>query len=637
MFEFVRTHTRLLQFILVILIFPSFVFFGVQGYSQFKDGGRGDVAKVDGRGITQAEWDNAHQRNVERMRRQMPTVDVKLLDTPQMKRETLDGLVREKVLLAAAVKQNLLPGDERLQRLFKTDPQFAGMRNADGTVNRDLLTAQGMTSEGFAQRLGLEAGMRQVLYGVGGSVLAPKTAVATALDALLQRREVQLQRFETKDFLAKVNPTDADLEAYFKANEAQFRLPEQAQIDYVVLDLEVLKKGLTVPEEDLRRYYAENANRYTVAEERRASHILIKADKEAPAADRQKARQRADELLAEVRKAPATFAEVARKNSQDPGSAAQGGDLDFFARGAMVKPFEDAAYSMKPGEISNVIETDFGYHVIQLTAVRGGDKKPFDAVRPEIETEVKRQLAQRKFAEAAEQFTNTVYEQSDSLQPAIDKLKLEQRSATVQRTPAPGATGALASPKLLDAVFGNDVLRNKRNTDAVDLGSNQLASARIVSYTPARTPPLADVRDRVRAAVVQQQASALARKEGQARLAELRAAPDTSLAQTVIVSRGQPQGLQRSALDAVLQEDPGKLPSSLGVDLGAQGYVVARVMRVLPREASPDADKALASQYAQAWANAETQVYYEALKKRFKAEVKPAALAVDAPDAAASR
>jgi peptidyl-prolyl cis-trans isomerase D len=137
--------------------------------------------------------------------------------------------------------------------------------------------------------------------------------------------------------------------------------------------------------------------------------------------------------------------------------------------------------------------------------------------------------------------------------------------------------------------------------------------------------------------VVQQQASALARKEGQARLAELRAAPDTSLAQTVIVSRGQPQGLQRSALDAVLQADPGKLPSSLGVDLGAQGYVVARVMRVLPREASPDADKALASQYAQAWANAETQVYYEALKKRFKAEVKPAALAVDAPDAAASR
>jgi peptidyl-prolyl cis-trans isomerase D len=637
MFEFVRTHTRLLQFILVILIFPSFVFFGVQGYSQFNDGGRGDVAKVDGHGITQAEWDNAHQRNVERMRRQMPTVDVKLLDTPQMKRETLDGLVREKVLLAAAVKQNLLPGDERLQRLFKTDPQFAGMRNADGTVNRDLLTAQGMTSEGFAQQLRLESGMRQVLYGVGGSVLAPKTAVATALDALLQRREVQLQRFETKDFLAKVNPTDADLEAYFKANEAQFRLPEQAQIDYVVLDLEVLKKGLTVPEEDLRRYYAENANRYTVAEERRASHILIKADKEAPAADRQKARQRADELLAEVRKAPTTFAEVARKNSQDPGSAAQGGDLDFFARGAMVKPFEDAAYSMKPGEISNVIETDFGYHVIQLTAVRGGDKKPFDAVRPEIETEVKRQLAQRKFAEAAEQFTNTVYEQSDSLQPAIDKLKLEQRSATVQRTPAPGATGALASPKLLDAVFGNDVLRNKRNTDAVDLGSNQLASARIVSYTPARTPPLADVRDRVRAAVVQQQASALARKEGQARLAELRAAPDTSLAQTVIVSRGQPQGLQRSALDAVLQADPGKLPSSLGVDLGAQGYVVARVMRVLPREASPDADKALASQYAQAWANAETQVYYEALKKRFKAEVKPAALAVDAPDAAASR
>jgi len=637
MFEFVRSHTRLLQFILVILIFPSFVFFGVQGYSEMNEGGRTDVAKVDGQAITQVEWDNAHQRNVERIRRQNPTVDVKLLDTPQMKSETLDGLVRDRVLLAAALKQNLMPSDDRLQRLFKTDPQFAGLRNADGTVNRDLLAAQGMSSEAFAQQLRREFAMRQVLYGVGGSVIAPQASVATALDALLQRREVQVQRFDTKDYLGKINPSEAELEAYFKANEAPFRLPEQAQIEYVVLDLEALTKGLAVPEEDLRRYYAENESRYTVAEERRASHILIQAPKDAPAAERQKARQRAEELLAEVRKAPASFADVARKNSQDQGSAAQGGDLDFFGRGAMVKPFEDAAYAMKPGEISNVIESDFGYHVIQLTAVRGGDKKPFEAMRPEIEVEVKRQLAQRKYAEAAEQFTNTVYEQSDSLQPAVDKLKLEKQTATVQRTPAPGATGVLASPKLLEAVFGNDVLRNKRNSDAIDLGANRLASARVVNHTPARMPPFADVRERVRAAVVQQQASALAQKEGLTRLAQLRAAPDTALGTTLVVSRDQPQNLARPALDAVFQADPTKLPLAVGVDLGAQGYLIARVLKVLPRDTPPDADKALASQYAQAWANAEAQVYYESLKKRFKGEVLPAAQAATAADAAASR
>jgi len=627
MFDFVRSHTRLFQFILVILIFPSFVFFGVQGYSSFREGGKVDVAKVDGRGISQAEWDQAHQRNVERFRRQMPNVDVKLLDTPEAKRETLDVLVREKVLLAAAQKQHLLPSDERLKRLFGADPQFQGLRNPDGSVNKDILAAQGMTSEMFAQQLRLEFGMRQVLAGVGASAMASKAVVGTATDALLQRREIQLQRFDVKDYITKVQPTDAELEAYFKTNEARFKLPEQADIEYVVLDVASLQKGITVPEEDLKRYYAENASRYTVAEERRASHILIKADKDAPAAERQKAKARAEALLAEARKAPNAFADLARKNSDDTGSAANGGDLDFFGRGAMVKPFEDVAFALKPGEISNVVESDFGYHIIRLEAVRGGDKKAFDAVRSEIEAEVRRTLAQRKFAETAEQFTNTVYEQADSLQPVIDKLKLEKRTATVQRTPAPGATGALASAKLLEALFSNDAVANKRNTDAVDLGSNQLAAGRVVKHTPARTPPLADVKDRVREAVVRQQAAALARKEGEALAARAKQSGDVALPQTLVVSRNQPQNLPREALLAVLQADAGKLPTALGVDLGDQGYLVARVTKVLPPGEPADAVAALSQQYTQAWGNAESAAYYESLKRRYGTSIKAAAVA----------
>ncbi len=627
MFEFVRTHTRLLQFILVILIFPSFVFFGVQGYSSFREGGKVDVAKVDGHAVTKSEWDAAHQRNIERFRAQMPNIDAKLLDSPEARRESLDGLIRERVLLGAAQKQFLLPGDARLKRLFESDPQFQGLRNPDGTVNKDILAAQGMTSEMFAQQLRLEFGMRQVLGGVADTTIAPKASVATALDALLQRRELQVQRFETKDYESKVNPTDAELETYFKANEARFRLPEQADIEYVVLDLDALKKDINAPEEDLRRYYTENASRYTVAEERRASHILIKSEKSQPAAEREKAKARAEALLAQVRKTPAAFADIARKSSEDAGSAANGGDLDFFSRGAMVKPFEDAVFAMKPGEISNLVESDFGFHIIRLDAVRGGDKKSFDAVRGEIEAEVKRTLAQRKFAEAAELFTNTVYEQSESLQPVIDKLKLSKKTATVQRSAAPGATGLLASQKLLDAVFSNDVVVNKRNTNAVDLGQNQLVSARIVKHLPARTPPLADVKSEVRVAVVQQQAAALARKEGEALLARLRQNPETPLAQTIVVSRSQPQSLPRAALESVLKADATKLPAPLGVDLGEQGYLVARLTKVLPPEDAGAASAALGAQYAQAWSAAVSAAYFEALKKRYGVEIKPAAAA----------
>jgi peptidyl-prolyl cis-trans isomerase D len=634
MFDFVRTHSRLMLGLMVLLIFPSFVFFGIQGYSRYTEGGNADVAKVDGIAITKGEWDQAHQRSVDRVRGRMSGVDVKLFDTPEMRRETLDGLVRERTLLAAANRLHLVPGDERLQQQFVNDPQFASIRNPDGSVNRDLLAAQGMSSELFAQQLRQQLSVQQVQFGIAGTAVAPKASVAAGFDALLQRREIQLQRFDAKDFRDKVNPTDADLETFFKANEAQFRAPEQAQIEYVVLDLDSLKKGLTVPEEDLKRFYAENASRYTAAEERRASHILVKAEKGISGAERDKAKAKAEALLAEVRKAPGTFADVARKSSDDPGSAPRGGDLDFFGRGGMVKPFEDAVYAMKQGEISNLIETDFGFHIIQLTGARGGEKKTFEAVRAEIDNEVRKQMAQKRYAEAAEQFTNTVYEQADSLQPAIDKLKLDKKTATVQRTPAEGTLGALASVKLLDALFGNDALRNKRNTDAVEIGPNQLAAARVLSYTPARTLPLVEVKDRVRERVLASQALALARKEGAQRLAEVKAAPATALPETLTVSRAQVQGLPRSAVDAVLRADAAKLPTALGIETDT-GYLVARLTQVLPRDAVPGGDTAMQGQYAQAWAAAESQAYYESLKKRLKVEIKVAAPAAVAASGAA--
>ena len=633
MFDFVRTHTRVVLGFLLLLIVPSFVFFGVQGYSRFTEAGNETVAKVDGVAITRAEWDAAHARNVERVRRQSPDIDAQFLDSPQARRETLDAMVRERTLLAAAQQLQLFPSVSRMATLFDNDPQFAGLRGPDGRINRELLAAQGLTPEMFDQRLRQDFAMQQVLAGITQTPLAPAGIAAAAIDPLLQRREVQLQRFDPAAYRSRVTLTDADVEAYYKANEARFQAAEQAVIEYVVLDIGPLAKSVTVPEEDLRTYYTENASRYTVAEERRASHILINAGSDMAAADRRKARERAEALLAEVRKNPASFAEVARKNSQDPGSAERGGDLDFFGRGAMVKPFEDAVYAMKSGEISNVVESDFGYHIIMLTGQRGGQKKAFDEVRTEIEAEVRKSLAQRRWAEVAEQFTNTVYEQSDSLQAVVDKLKLEKKTATVQRTPAPDATGALASAKLLQAVFAADSLRNKRNTDAVEVGANQLASARIVEYAPARTRPLAEVQEAVRARLLDEQSAALARKEGQARLDALRQAPAETLPMTLTISRPQTQGLPAPVVDAVLRADASKLPALTGVDLGAQGYVVLRITQVLPREAAPGGDGPLQLQYAQAWAAAEADAYLGALRKRFKVDVKAAAAAAEAASA----
>ncbi len=631
MFEFIRSHTRIMLFALVLLIIPSFVFFGIQGYTDFNES-RSVVATVAGRDVTQAELDNAHRAQVEQLRQQIPNLDSKIFDTPTMKAQTLEGLVSERVVIAAADKAGFITTDDRLLRTYQQDPQFGAFRQPDGSLNKEALqsalAAQGLSVEAFEFRLRQELASRQVMSGITGTAFAPASAASSAFDALYQQREIQVQRFDAKDYSAKVNPSSADIEAYYKspANAAEFQSVERADIEYALLDLDQLKKNIKVSDDELRSYYTQNEKRYTAPEERRASHILITAAKTAPEAERKQARAKAEALLAEVKKNPGSFADVARKNSQDPGSAERGGDLDFFGRGAMVKPFEDVAYSLKPGQISGVVESDFGYHIIQLQQARGGERRAFETVRAEIEEEVKKAQAQKEFSAAALEFTNTVYEQSDSLRPVADKLKLTLQTAKgVTRVATGGPEGPLASAKLLEALFSNDVLNNKRNTEAVEAGPNQLVSARVVKYSPAALLPLADVSARIRQTLVTRQAAELTRKEGQARLTQIRKEAGVSLGATQAVSRTQTRDFPQPLIDAVLKAPAAPMPAFVGVELGDEGFAVVKVVKVLGRDPSVADPRRVQDQYAQAWGAAETQAYAKVLRERFKVKIVPGA------------
>jgi peptidyl-prolyl cis-trans isomerase D len=628
MFDFVRKHTKVMQFVLFLLVFPSFVLFGLEGYNRYKEKGE-PVARVDGHDILQGDWDNAHKADIERFRQSAPNVDAKLFDTPEARYSTLERLVRERVLSAASVQSKLVTSDGQLARELQGNQMIASLRGPDGKLDmaryKQLVGAQGMTPEMFENNVRLDLSTRQVLAGVGGTTLASPAVASTSLNAFFEKREVQTAMFATPAYAAKVTATDAELEEYYKQHGAQFQAPEEASVQYVVLDLDTVMKGITVPEAELKTYYEQNAQRLAGQEERRASHILIAAPKTATPAEREKAKAKAEQLLAVVKKAPDSFAEVAKKNSQDPGSAANGGDLDFFARKAMAKPFEDAAFSLKKGEISDVVETEFGYHIIRVTDIKVPKQKTFEEAKPELETELKKQQAQRKFAETADTFSNGVYEQADSLKPVADKLKLEVRSApSVNRLPAPGAKGPLASPKFLAALLGPDAVDKKRNTEAIETGPNQLASGRIVKYTPARTLPFAEVKDRVRERFMATRGAELAKKEGTAKLAAWKANPaGAELQPATALSREDTQKQPPGLVEAALRADPATLPAFVGVDLGPQGYAVVRVNKVLPREpANPEAAKQELQQYARAWGAAENLAYYNLLKDRFKTQIK---------------
>ncbi len=631
MFDFVRKHTRIMQFLLFLLIFPSFVLFGLEGYNRFREGGA-TVATVDGHDITQAEWDAAHRNQVERMRSSMPNVDVKLFDTPEAKFGTLERMVRDRLLQVAAIQLRLGASDTRLATELQQNPNIAALRRADGTLDieryRQLLASQGMSPESFEAQVRADLASRQVMSGVGITSFSSPALADVTLNAFYEQRQVQVARFAPADFVGQIKPTPEELEAYYKAHADKFQSAERASVEYVVLDLAAVQKGIVVPEAELKTYYEQNVARLAGLEERRASHILINADKAAPAAERDKARAKAQELLAALKQNPNQFAELARKNSQDSGSASKGGDLDFFGRGAMVKPFEEVAFALKKGEISDVVETEFGFHIIRLTDIKVPEQKSFESQRAKLEGEVRTQLAQRKFAEAAEQFTNTVYEQSDSLKPVAERLKLDIQQANDLGRDTPAGASPVTNAKLLAAIFSQDSIDKKRNTEAVELGANQLAAARITQYSPARTLPFDEVKTRVQDLLVQQQATERARSEGVAKLAEWKTSPDAAkLPAAIVVSREAKQQQPSALVEAALRATTQTLPAWVGVDLGSAGYAVVKVEKVLPRDETNAASRGRErEQYAQWWASAEGLAYYRLLKEKFKVEIKAARL-----------
>jgi peptidyl-prolyl cis-trans isomerase D len=627
MFDSIRAHSKIWMVLLFLLVIPSFVLVGIEGYSQFEDKGA-VVARVNGDKITQAEWDAAHQAEVDRIRASVPNLDAKMLDSAEARYATLDKMVNDRLIALASEKQMLVTSDQRLARYLQQDPSIAGLRGADGKLDmeryRQLAASQGMTPEMLEARVRRDLSNQQVMSGLQASAFATQSQTDTALNAYLQRRDVQVKRWPALDFAAKVAVTDTDLDSYYKDNPDRFRSVENVDLEYLVLDLPSLQSRIELPEQDLKTYYEQNLQRLSGQEQRRASHILINAAKDLPEADKQKARSKAEDLLAAVKKAPKTFADVARKNSEDIGSAQNGGDLDFFSRGAMVKPFEDAAFALKKGDISNIVVSDFGFHIILLTDVKQPAVPSFESMRPQLEADLRKQQAQRQFAELAETFSNSVYEQSDSLAPVAERLKLTvQKAQALTRASAPGSQGVLSSPKLLQAIFSEDAVSKRRNTPAVEVAPNTLVSARIVTHRPATVRPFDDVKAEVRQGLTQTKAAELAKAEGQARLAAWKADPaQASLGEPLIVSRDQAPTLPQALMDAALRADPSKLPALVGVDLGVQGYAVVRVNKIVPRpEATAQQAEQTRAQFSRLWSQAESQAYLASLKSRFKVEM----------------
>lgn len=627
MLEFIRTHQKLMMVLLIFLIVPSFLFFGLEGYTRMGDS-QNTVAKLAGQSISQQELDAAHRDQMQRFRDMFgPQFDSKIFDTPEAKQEILDSLIAQKVLSAEVHRKGLSVSDQSLQRAILAMPE---LKTPDGQFDNEkyksLLSMQNMNPAMFEARLRADLALQQLNGAIQNTAFAPKTVATRLSDINSQEREVQEMLFKASDFVSQVKVTDEMLKDYYDKSAGQFEIPEQVKAEYVVLDAAAVAAQTSVGDADIKSFYEQNLKRYSVDEQRRASHILIAAGKDASAAEKEKAKAKAQNLLTQLRQNPGDFAKLAKEHSQDPGSAERGGDLGFFGKGMMVKPFEDAAYKLKQGEISDVVESDFGYHIIQLAELKPGAVKSLDEVKDEIAAEIRNQMAAKKFSELAETLNSTVYENADSLKPAAEKLQLKIETASnLTRSPNPAADPKLPvnNPKFLAALFSDDALKRKNNTEVVEVAPNTLIAGRVVEYKPATRRPFDEVKAVVRERVVQIEAMNLAKKAGEAKLAEMKEKGDASgFSQPKMVSRAKSQEIRGEAFTAVMKADVSKLPVHLGVELPTEGYGVYRINKVAQPAVKDEVQRqAQQQQIANTIAQMEMNAYLDVLKKKAKVEI----------------
>ena len=617
MFGFVQKHKRLIQIAFVLLIVPPFAFFGMESYTR-SDGSKDDVASVDGAGISQREFAEELRQQQDRLRAAFGAgIDASVLDTPEARGALIDSLIRQQLVYQEAVRSRLGVTKEMFDEVVAGVPAFQRDGQFHAETAKAMLRARGISEEQFAATLRRDLTIGQLTGVVGTTAIGSKAVTARLAGLQEQRREVAEALIASQPYLAQAKVSEAQVKAYYDANAAEFRIPERVRAEYVVLSGEALGRQEPVTEAELKAAYGERASQYKVEEQRRASHILVKT------------RAEADRLVADLRKAPGRFADLAKMHSQDPGSADKGGDLGLFGRGMMLPAFEAAAFRQKEGEIGDPVQSDFGWHVIRVTGVQAAKSRGLQEVRAELSAELGKQKGVRRFAEAAEAFSNTVYEQADSLKPAAERFKLPvQTSGWITRTPSAEA-GVLANARLLGALFAADSVKTRRNTDAVEVAPNVLVAARVLEHQPAAQKKFEEVRGEIEQALRRAAAARLAQQEGEAKLAALRKGGDAGLkwGAPKAVSRRSPQGVPATALRQIQAADASKLPAYVGAERGEDGYILYRVGRLLEPEPKPEAQKVADAARAAQQAGAEQlDAYVASLRARARVEVNKANL-----------
>ena len=611
-------QTKAAQVILALVLIP-FALFGIDSYLN-QAGNNLSIAKVDGYKIALPEYNRAIENVRNRIMSEGKKVDPAMFDSFEFKESVVDGLITKQLINNDIKKSQFKITDQQLSQYIIGMPDF----QKDGKFSQELydkvLQNNQLNPKKFEESIRNDLLIQQVRDGLQKLTFIPPNNLTETLKATSQQREVTVAEFKTKEYMAKANISEKDMQAFYDQNKSKFLAPEQVKAEFVVFSLTSILPSITVSEDEVKAFYKTNADKYQNQQQREASHILIAASKNAAPAEKAKAKAKAEDVLGQIKRNPKQFEELATKYSQDPESAKKGGDLGAFGRGMMVKPFDDAVFSMKVNEISGIVESDFGYHIIKLTRVIG-EGGGFDAIKPQIKAELIYQKAQDKYAALAEDFSNKVYEQSSSLDVVSKKFNLPiQKTDWISQNES---DKFFKNEALMNALYSKESIKDRRNTEAIEVTPNNLISARVVDYKAQSTKPFAEVKKSIEDYLKFEAAKKLVATEGEAALKSVAdASRKIDWQATVLVDRKNTKGLSQAITNQAYKMPTDKLPSYSGFVDGNNGYVIIKVSKVaFPNDDNEENKKEFAASYAEALSSEYLSAYLKGLKAKSSVSV----------------
>jgi peptidyl-prolyl cis-trans isomerase D len=507
-----------IAWVIVILISIPFALWGIQEYLGV--GAEPVVATVNGEDILERDLDRRARDFRENLRANLgASYRPDLFAEAQLRQQVRESMINERVLLDTAENWGLRAGDELVRSFIQSIPSFQRDDRFSQGLYETALRNRGMSPAMFEQGIRQDIVLNQIRQAVRNSGIATQREIAETARLQRQERDVSYISIAAKQFLPTDTADEDELRAFYERTATQYMAPEKLSLQYLLLAVDELAKTVMVDEEKLQAYFDQHAYEFRVPEQRKIRHILIdlpqgvSADVAAKALEKvQTARER---LVAGE-----DFAKVAKLFSDDPGSAQNGGDLGFVERGVMAAPFEEAAFALELGVVSEPVLTQFGYHLIEVTDIMSGGDVQLGDVRGEVEKAVRRVEAENLFYDYAERLGDLSFENPGSLAPAAEELSLQIQTTEPFARAAPPP--ALQHPKALNAAFSEEVLVRGNNSDLLDLGPNQAMVLRVLDHQEAHLKPFAEVRQQVEEAYRTSTANEAARKAGEGLLAQLK-------------------------------------------------------------------------------------------------------------------